>query len=372
MKFRFMVYFCLFSSCFYGLVACQASSIPTAPTELARVTSIYAYLTGVNSQTGYAYTANGRGEIGVIDGESNELVAEYEIFQAYPRVIAIDEARDWIYIVNKDGDSVTVLQGKELKEIVPLNATQAEDIAINSHTGWAYIPTFYTRSPEGTFVVQSRLTVLLGTEIIHQVDITDIGLRWVVFEPINQEVYVATDDTIIVFKGIEEIARLEVEKGIRDMAVNPINGDIFVLSSYDEILQFRNKELINSLSITPSNQVPQNMLVHPLTGDIYVTTWKPYQVLVIKDVPDKGLEIVGHVPLTSLPKAMTADPLTGNVYVVNDNDYLAGNIAVINGIEKIAEIPNAGGFILSFGVNAKNGRLYVPDGETVAIWGFTP
>lgn len=350
------------------LTGCQVYAVATVPTELARLPLAYPYLTAVNSQTGLAYVINGLTELQVISGD--KIVAEFETLQADPMAIAIDEERNWIYIVNKRGNSVTVLQGSELKGNISLNAAQLEGITIDPHTGWAYVISSHILPADGSrrLVWHGKVTVLMGTEIIHEFDFGDFVPLKIVFEPVNQEIYLVGKE-IVVLKGLQELTRLAIED-IQAIDVNPRTGDIFALTADYELLQLRNKNLIATFKPQEGYQPLQTLLIHPTTGDIYVGAMKPTEVFIIRDT-DEGLAVIGRVPLPLGPHAMTADPVTGNVYVANSDTKLSGaNITVINGLEKIAEIPNAGGFIQSFGVNTQNGRLYIPDGDAVSILGF--
>lgn len=379
MKSQSLLTFSLLLGCLLFGEACQANitNVPTAPTETDRIAlGDYPDIAAVNSTTGYTYIANGRGVVSVLEG--NEVVATFNTLQSDPRAIAIDEARGWVYILNHSSNSVSVFQDEELIGIVALDGEWPTDITIDPETGWAYVITGYAKraSDHEAGTTDVKITALLGTKIMSSLDLGKVSLQHMIFDPIGDYLYVGgVSKDLVVFKDLQEVARFEVSLfeinlGVEAIDINPTTGDVFVLTHFS-IMQFRNKELINNVILQTEQQGAVNLLVHPVTGYLYIGSTKPLEIIVMKS-GDEGLNVIGRVPVASIPQAITADPLTGNVYVANYAlRYGTNNVVVINGTEKLAELTDMGGYIYGMGVNAKTGQVYIPDGyDSVSILGF--
>lgn len=123
----------------------------------------------VLTTTGHAYIALPTlGQVAVLSGteklgEGNLSVGEN------PSAIAVDPVTDYVYVANRDSNSVSILDGKtqtKLGQDVPVGANPVA-LAVNPTTGYVYVAN--TGSVTGSDRISGSVSILQGTEVISTV-----------------------------------------------------------------------------------------------------------------------------------------------------------------------------------------------------------
>jgi len=315
-----------------------------------------------NPKTGYVYVVDGTRHISVF--QEDRLIVTLPMEHNSIPALAVDEEGDWVYVTNKYANSVTVIRGTEVITTLEIAGEWPTDVAVEPQSGWAYVVSGYRREPPegGDTIPEGNVTVISGTQVVGVVPLGRVLATHVVAEPVNGYVYVGcVGGDVIVVKGMEEVARLNVESPVQAMDVDPRTRDVYVLTAYGELVLFRKGERVAVTNVEGDLAV-QNMRVHSTTGMVYVVTIGG-RVRVVQE-----MEVVKEVVAGWGARKMTIDPVTGNVYVANFND---DTVTVIHGTEVLATI-DVGWYPYGIGVNPANGWVYVSNTNehSVTVLGF--
>lgn len=319
----------------------------------------------INTKTGYAYIA---GSIHVTVIKGTETIGEVETGGREATSMAVDEANDFVYVVNEYSDNVTVIRGTERIAIVPTVGKSPFAVAVDSQSHWAYVVSGYRDRPLTGDSVGSDVLVLSGNRIIDNLRISGrLLLTQVVADPVGGYIYAAdAGDNVVVLKGLQEVARYKTPPSIArgTMTADPRTGEVYVLSGAT-LYRFKAGQMVDSVKIK-DNEV-DTIRVHPTTGDVYIPHWgqdpKMGSMLILRDMKQ-----IGDLKVGERPHALAIDPLTGNVYVASFQD---NTVTVINGMQ-VLTIINVGWYPYNIGVNPTNGWVYVSninDG-TVTVLGY--
>ncbi len=347
------------------IAGCQADE-PRIPVVLAEIPFDPAHpvKVAVNSRTGYVYIANGGYHVGVLRGL--EQIATLDTGGVEPDSLAVDEERDWVYVVNKSSDDVAVIRGTEVITIVEAAGRAPSDVAVEPQSGWAYVVSGYRKFPPRgqAGVVEGNVSVISGTETIGTISLGRVFAERVIVEPTSGYIYVGgLSGEVIVIQGMTEIARFQAGSSINAMDVNSRTGDVYVTGSDLKLYQFRGAEFITTTRVAEGNGSIFGMCVNSITGDVYlVNTGR--EVIVVHD-----MQIIERVQdIGRSAKKMTIDPLTGNVYVA---DFLNNTVTVIHDTKVITTF-DVGWYPYGIGVNPANGWVYVSNtnDSTVTILGY--
>lgn len=363
------------------LVACSQVEpripvvLTTFPVEIGAPEDIV-----VNSRTGYVYIMNRGNRVGVLkDLEQVALLETSTDLFVEPNDLAVDEERNWVYVVNKDGDSIAVIKDTEVVAIVEAAGRQPEAVAVEPISGWAYVVGRYRQEPPRGEepVVGGHVTILNGPERVGTISLGAISAHDVVVDPVHGYVYVAgwqetdaspighpTKGVIVVFEGLEEIARLETLLPVNTLDVNPETGEVYASGADQRLYRFKKGKLLDTIDLIEGNGSIRNLRVHPETGDVYLVAWREEaEVIVVR-----GRRVIARIPSEGSILKMTVDPVSGNVYVA---DFWYNTVTVIHGTEVIATI-ETGLYPYGIGVNAANGQVYIANTNegTVTVLGL--
>jgi len=283
--------------------------------------------------------------------------------------LAVDEERDWVYVVRQYYDSVTVIRGTEIITTLETVGREPTDVAVEPLSGRAYVVSGYRKyPPRGEVpVVEGNVTVISDAQIISTISLSSTLATLVVADPVNGYMYVGgVGGDVVVIKGLKEVARFNVGSTVTAMDVDPHTGDVYVLyraPNNQELSRFREGELIASAEVEGEGGEVRNLRVHPVTGDVYIVDFAREEVVVVRD-----MGVIGRLPVGWGALKMAIDPLTGNVYVAN---FWDNTVTVIHGTEVLATV-DVGWYPYGIGVNPANGWVYVSNtnDHTVTVLGF--
>jgi YVTN family beta-propeller protein len=349
---------------FFPLVACQpqvrvpevmatVDIEPYEPTDVA-----------VNSKTGEIYILSAATHVAVLKG--TEQIASLPTGGRRSINLAVDEERGWVYVVNQYTHDVTVIRNNEVITNVKPVGLQPQNVAL-SQDGLAYVASGYEDSPDGP-IVAGNVTVISGTQVMGSIPLGHEIPTKVLLEPISGDIYIGgVGGKVIVLRGMEEVARFDIDSPIKALDVNPRTGEVYALNHRTKPAQqlhlFKDAQLIKSLEVQGEGGLISNMRVHPVTGDVYVVDPVRQEVVVVREN-----EVIARIPAGLGAEKMVIDPVTGNVYVAN---YFGDDVTVIHGTKVIATI-DVGWYPFGIGVNPANGWVYVSNTNdgTVTVLGF--
>ncbi len=354
------------------LAACQKAEpripvvLATFPVEISGPTDI-----AVNPDTSYVYIINNANQVSVIKDLNEIALLETDSDRSVNNIdMAIDEVRGWVYVVNKYSDSVAVMRDTEVVAVLETAGRQPHEVAIDPQSGWAYVVSPYSRktsSPGERPTTEGNVTVIIGTEIIGTIPLGEVRATHVVADPVHSYVYVGTVwGTVIVLKGMEEIARYETGSSVNAMDVNSQTGDVYVTGGDQRLYRFKQGKLVDDVKVMEGDGSIGNMQVHPATGDVYLVTWGGFgdtKVVVVR-----GSRVIASIPVSASSSKMDIDPLSGNVYVA---DFWNDLVTVVHGTE-VAATFETGWYPYGVGVNPANGRVYISNTNegTITVLGF--
>lgn len=190
------------------------------------------------------------------------------------------------------------------------------------------IKTFYTADGEQT---NNFLTVISGTKVI-----------------------TATSLGVDITRG-----------GIYDMAVNPQNGEMYMVQGLGTLIYYSN-QVVKTIHVGEQGYRLNQVAVEPKRGWAYATSWEgpPSHVLVVqKD------QIVASIPVGFDPRDVVVDQTHDYVYVAN---RLSSTMSVIRGTEVITTLDTMGQGPTFITVDEQRSYIYVSnsDSPSIAVFGF--
>jgi YVTN family beta-propeller protein len=242
-------------------------------------------------------------------------------------------------------------------------------IAYNPHDGYVYV-----------LNANDSVSLLDGTRVVTTIDLptgSHSHLRGLAVAP-NGDVYIAQwfyDQVIVLRDGriLGIVPRQNdgqpgvngIENGPSALAANPVNGLVYVATSWDGEPSSNGVAVLDGLQLVAhvhTGTNPQALAVHSGTGHVYVANAGSDTVTVID-----GSTILAQIPVGDFPVALGVDETHGLVYVANRN---AGTVSLIDAATRavVATIPSGTG-PLALAVDDVAGRAYVVnrDAGTVAV-----
>lgn len=332
----------------------------------------------VNPETGYIYIINSGSQVAVLkDFEEVALLETTEDHFSELSDLAIDTKQNWVYVVDKYQDSVTVIQNTEIVKVIPINGREPQDVAINPQNGWAYVVGPYRKNPPHGEIskTEGHITVLNGPEVIGTLILPDIAIFHVVADPVNGYIYVGgtiannnpsnatlSDPVVIVIKELHEVTRFTLNYHHSSMDVDPRTGDVFIADGKN-LYKFSEGKLVETVLLEPQGYI-RNLKVHPTTGGVYMVNWgDKTEAIIVRDG-----EVIAHPAIGPSSLKMDIDPLSGNVYIA---DFWHNTLTVLHDTEVIATL-ETGFYPYGIAVNPTNGLVYVSNTNegTISVFGI--
>jgi len=274
--------------------------------------------------------------------------------------IAVDPTTGSVYVVNSN-DTVSVITGTEVVDTIDLPTggfSRLTDIDVLTTTSQVYVSQWW----------YDQVHVLKGTEHIATIprdtdspsgisDGIENGPLAVAANPVNDYVYVATSwdgqiakNGVSVVQGTEFVGHITTGVNPQDIVIHPDSGLVYVANGgSNTVTVIRDLEIVTGA--IPVGSFPRALAVHPTTGDVYVVNRDSDDVTVIH-----GISVVASsIHVGDSPQALYIDPASSYVYVVN---RASNNVSVIEGTRVIATIP-VGRNPLAIDGDPHNGYVYV-------------
>lgn len=322
-----------------------------------------------NAQTGYTYFARGN-YFTILKG--TDIVREAQTGGQNVASMAIDETGDLVYVVSENSDNVTIIHGTDVIGVVQTVGYRPTGVAVESNSQYAYVVSGYRSRPLVGDAVGSDVLVLDGTQVIENLKVSGrVLLREVVADPIGGYVYAGGSTDIVVFRGLQEVARYKVPSldGLsKSLDVNPRTGEVYALAA-KKLYRFKDGKLVDSVSLNPRMGNVWEIRVQPATGAVYISH-NGYErdeghILIVRE-----MKVIGEIKVGG-QSSLAVDPLTGNVYAADFGSYFETVVTVINGTQVLGTA-KVGGMPYKMSVNSINGWVYVSNtkNQTLSVLGY--
>ena len=206
-----------------------------------------------------------------------------------PAAIDVNPATGYVYVANKGGATVSILQGTSVVTTV-VTGGSPRAVAVNNFSDYAYVGNNFGNS----------VSVLEGTSVL------------------------TTINGVVAYPTV--------------IAADSLSGYTYVGGNYfNTVWILSGTQVITNVALGGfgSSNHPYDIKVNGLTGKVYVSTFNAgYQVKVLK-----GTHVIATIPVSSTGQ-IGINPVTGYAYLVNQNNGTQpGSLTVMSDTTVIVEIP---------------------------------
>ncbi len=315
----------------------------------------------VNSSTGRVYVRNERddagerGNVSVIDGAANEIIATIPVGQSgwdYNEV-AVDETDNCVYAVSREDKTLSVIDGRTHQVLATLEGVEV--VAIDR---------------EHLYVADGETARLLDASDYHELRSASLppgsAVSALALNPPADRLYLArsSPDALDIFTAstLEKVATLPLRGRVQDLAVNTVTHRLYVALNTDaasEILTLDGISGDHIANLVVGERYQKSVLAVDEAADrLYVgrTTSQEPGVIVVSGATGQIADQIG--PTTSV-EGIAFDPHTGRLYLSLTYD---NRVAVIDTEQKetMALVPTAIE-VVDAAVSPRAQRLYVTD-----------
>ena len=332
---------------------------------------------GVNSTTNliYIYVVNrDRGNISVIDGETNKIVDTIAFREdVTPVRISVNSFTNRIYVVCEDGN-IMVINGETNRtiDIVDIGG-RLSIIAANTTTNRIYVLSDPPKNENSIIEVINGET----NRVIDKIELEGL-VRGIGINPGTNSIYVTFGEerafgTVKVIDGeSHQVVNVITTVGSspEGVAVNHITNAVYVANAQEDSLSVIDGESnmhIDTIQIGES--LYGGIGINYETNRVYVGSWSSKAIIVIDGDTNKVIDAVRvAISAIGVPVGVGVNSATNLIYVAIAND---GIVAVIDGvtnevvtnIRHPAFIENGG----EIGVNSLTNRIYVTSSQGVSV-----
>lgn len=258
--------------------------------------------------------------ISIIDGQTNVVTKRINLEDWGNQAIALDPNAKRLYVANSGHDSLSVIDTENGAEITSISDLKPYDVAVNPVTKRIYVGNSIDRTVSvidgnnNEFIESIGINRSLGASPRLDVDL------------IRNRIYVSHAYGISIIDGntSEVIAEFPTYYfPAHDLAIHPVTGDLYVVTSKDLLVIDEGSLEINGQSDLPYGT--HVCAVDQETGKVFVVSSSQNTVTVLDDA---SCELLDVIFLGSVPSAVEVNRDTSKVYVTNkDTD----TVVVING-----------------------------------------
>jgi YVTN family beta-propeller protein len=308
-----------------------------------------------------------------------------------PNAVAFNPTSRYVYVANNFSNNVSVLQDTNFVTNI-LTGEWPTLFAVDPHSALTYVTVLHDRvtallntgvvgkipdhyEPYGVAVnpvngytyvtdLDSLVQVIDGTTLIADVPVIDPetgnGAGWlqpVVVDPITGLVYVASwsHGKMYVLDGTEVEANYRAGWGVKDMAIDPVRGYIYMAHESPNQTYPHNISVFNiqAQRITPISTAPKSraVAVDPLSGYAYVSNESSNSVTILL-----GTRVIATLPAGDTPWGIGVNPNTGYAFVTNRNSH---DVTVYKNAARITTIAVQGISPLAVGVDTTTNDVYI-------------
>jgi len=309
-----------------------------------------------NVNSGYVYVANNF-SYNVSVFKNTNFVTDIPTGE-WPTFVAPDNNSSVVYITALH-DKVVVVDGTTVLGQVP-DHYEPYDAVVNPVNGYAYVTD-----------LDSTVQVINGLTLVANVSVTDPeatppnnGSGWlqpIVVDPNTGLVYVASwsHGKMYVLNGTNVVANYRAGWGVKDMAIAPTWGYIYLANSEPNATYTHNISVfnINTHAFTYIDTDPNSLnnsravAFNPINGYAYFVNPDQDNVTVVL-----GTQVIATLPAGDMPWDVAVNPNNGHVFVANRGD---GTITVYKDLNVINTINSQGLQPFAVGIDTTNNDIYI-------------
>lgn len=311
---------------------------------------------GFNAISGYVYVANNFSR-NVSAFKNSNFVTNIPV-GTWPTLIAADNDSSLTYVTALHSGTTLIDGTTPLGTITP--KYEPYGVAVNPVNGYAYVTD-----------LDSAVQIVNGLSKIATTTITDPertppenGAGWlqpIVVNPNTGLVYVASwsHGKMYVLNGTNVIANYRAGWGVKEMAIDPVRGFIYLAHSEPNATYPHNISVFNiaTQTFTYIDTDPgaltgsRSVAVDPISGYAYFSNPDHDNVTVVQ-----GTQAVGSLPAGDQPWGVGVNPNTGYVFVTNRS---SNTITVIKNLSVVNTIQAQGLQPFAVGVDTTNNDVYI-------------
>jgi YVTN family beta-propeller protein len=281
-----------------------ASPLPQviATLPLTRGIGVRPVAVDVNPTTGYVYVVNYESDsVSILSG--TQLLKNVPVGED-PRSIGVNPATGLVYVPNFNGGTLSILSGTQVVKIIP--GVTGDSVGVHSDTGYIYLGGW------------GRIGVLTGTQFITWVEglptsLSDSPMQFAA-DPVSDYMYALDAGGLTVLTGTEVITThvLNHEEGMLD--VDSVTGYAYA-ATLDRVYRISGTEMVNIISLTPALTNVFAVAYDTANSHLYVGGDPDIRVL-------SGTQTIGVIS-TSLPtRQIVVDPNSDYVYSISTDGRL--------------------------------------------------
>ncbi len=326
-------------------------SIPTGsvPTALA-----------INPATNKIYVVNTQGDtLTVVDGGNLAAPGTRVIVGTLPVDAAVNPVTNKIYVANSDSKSVSVIDGANLAA-APVNVTVDTTpvaIAVNRITNTVYVVNKDSNS----------VSVINGTTNAVANPIT-VGLApfAIALNPVTNKIYVANSASVSVIDGANPAtAPVTVQTGAAPVSitVNPVTNKVYVANKVNTVtvIDGATNGVVTSVAVANG---PDAIAVNTVTNKIYVLCSFPSNTVSVIDGTSNTFRT--NVPVGDTPVELAVNSTTNQIYVANSDQTMSWIDGATDTVRTTVNV-GANGFAIA--VNPVTNKVFVthPSNNTLSV-----
>jgi len=267
----------------------------------------------VNPVTNRIYIADLE-RIAVVDGASYAVTATLpKEHNAWP--MAVDTIRNRIYLTDREGGSVTVIDGVTNGATTLATGGHPGPMAVNPVTNKAYVV-----NPDG-----ATLWVIDGARYHLEKVMAGMNPGTSAVDPVTHKVYVANymgGTVTVIDPGTHATASVTVGSTPGGVSIDPVANRIYVANTFDDTLTVIDGAT-NGTTTVPVCPYPWIVIPNPATGNAYVLG-DGSCLMAIEGATYRTVML----PVGRNPSGLAVNPATNKIYLA---DYLDGNVRVFDG-----------------------------------------
>lgn len=267
-----------------------------------------------------------------------------------PAAIDVNPAPGYVYVANKGGSTVSILQGTSVVTTV-VTGGSPRSVAFNTFSGYAYVGNNS----------ESSVSVLEGTSVLTTINGVVAYPTVIAADSLRGYTYVGGNyfNTVWILSGTQVITNVALggfgsSNHPYDIKVNGLNGKVYV-STFDagyQVKVLHNTQIIATIPVSSAGRIG----VNPVTGYVYLVNQnngtQSGSLTVISDTA-----VVGEIPVGTNPGMVAVDQTRGYVYVPNYSD---GTVTVITGTSVLTTV-TVSAAPYAIGVTPNTGYAFVTD-----------
>jgi YVTN family beta-propeller protein len=279
---------------------------------------------------------------------------------SFPTALAINPATNQIYVVNSQGDTVTMIDGGNLAAATTrvIVGHLPVDAAVNPVTNKIYVANSDSKS----------ISVIDGanptaTPVTVTVDATPIAIA---VNRVTNTIYVVDKDSnsVSVINGATNTVTNSIPVGLSPFAIalNPVTNKIYVANSASVSVIDGANPTASPITVS-AGAAPEAITVNPVTNKIYVAN-KVNTVTVIDGITNG---VVTSVGVATGPEAVAVNTVTNKIYVLSG--FPSNNVTVIDGASNTSttNVP-VGDTPVEIAVNSITNQIYVANSDRTMSW----